>query len=996
MEKRNIKRTSVNQGWKSQVPKTERSKMQNTHHIDSNTKASEVLVNTNLKPYMIGGIKVMFPHEPYGSQKAVMHALIQSVKHSQNCLLDSPTGSGKTFALLCGALAWQCQEKERVRKVYFEERAKKKQEEQDAMKEEYAKRQQDKEKHKSFKEQKKRENDEEEENAKEYDVSKTERVRKVYFEERAKKKQEEQDAMKEEYAKRQQDKEKHKSFKEQKKRENDEEEENAKEYDVSKTGGKQFFSRLSVDGGKSSQSSTNLWEDDENSDFVLSPAGLKRKAMTIYKLGASKKTSHMDNRMKIIENLHNGNDSKSQEKPILLDPHTTTANIKIGDPAEIHCDSIDSNLLNNPNLFDEKKELAAVLAERVPKIFYGTRTHKQITNVVKELSKTVYKNVKMCILASREHTCIQSSNTRMNKTELCYSLLDPVAGKGCFYNKNVNRIGTHNDLARFGLCETFDIEDLVKLGKKVQACPYFATHSLMMTADIILCPYNYLIDPTVRSSFHINLNGSIILLDEAHNIEDVCRSAASAGFVIPEIIKSVDDCMRMAGTRKSPDEHRGLANFLQRLLNWIETNKTGSLKCFSGINLVAHFQMLSLGKDELDEIKDAFALVSGDNKNNDEKYKKDDYLGLSASTKKLIGRLLVQLDYLYQENSMEDFHAYIKDEGAEGDRGSQYNWFQKHNQQFQNSVIFKISCLNASIVFRELSMVRSIILSSGTLSPMDSFEKELGMNFNYKLEAKHVVDPSQVFVSTVARGPKNMILSNESKYFNKDELLSLLLDICKIVPHGVLCFVPSYWVLERILNSQEIISEIKKHKFLYSEPRDNYQLNNIMVDFYEKIELTENGFLDENNNNITGCLLFGVFRGKISEGIDFTDNQARTVVTFGLPFANPTDIEVQKKIEYNKVNCTKKNLVPSNKWQLYNTFRALNQAVGRCIRHKNDWGAIIILDYRFLHPPNWCEGGIVNLLPKWVKGQLQSYTCWKEVLPSLKEFIDRRKAETQM
>lgn len=27
--------------------------------------------------------------------------------------------------------------------------------------------------------------------------------------------------------------------------------------------------------------------------------------------------------------------------------------------------------------------------------------------------------------------------------------------------------------------------------------------------------------------------------------------------------------------------------------------------------------------------------------------------------------------------------------------------------------------------------------------------------------------------------------------------------------------------------------------------------------------------------------------------------------------------------------------------------RAINQALGRCIRHKNDWGAIILLDDRF-------------------------------------------------
>ena len=33
-----------------------------------------------------------------------------------------------------------------------------------------------------------------------------------------------------------------------------------------------------------------------------------------------------------------------------------------------------------------------------------------------------------------------------------------------------------------------------------QACPYFGTRQLRETADIVFCPYNYLIDPIIRNS----------------------------------------------------------------------------------------------------------------------------------------------------------------------------------------------------------------------------------------------------------------------------------------------------------------------------------------------------------------------------------------------------------------------------------------------------------------------------------------------------------------
>ena len=42
--------------------------------------------------------------------------------------------------------------------------------------------------------------------------------------------------------------------------------------------------------------------------------------------------------------------------------------------------------------------------------------------------------------------------------------------------------------------------------------------------------------------------------------------------------------------------------------------------------------------------------------------------------------------------------------------------------------------------------VRSVILTSGTLSPMDSFQSELGVPFPIQLEASHVISAKQVSI----------------------------------------------------------------------------------------------------------------------------------------------------------------------------------------------------------------------------------------------------------
>jgi Fanconi anemia group J protein len=51
--------------------------------------------------------------------------------------------------------------------------------------------------------------------------------------------------------------------------------------------------------------------------------------------------------------------------------------------------------------------------------------------------------------------------------------------------------------------------------------------------------------------------------------------------------------------------------------------------------------------------------------------------------------------------------------------------------------------MNPAVVFKDLADISlSVILTSGTLSPMNSFSSELGMQFGTSLEAPHVIDPN--------------------------------------------------------------------------------------------------------------------------------------------------------------------------------------------------------------------------------------------------------------
>lgn len=59
------------------------------------------------------------------------------------------------------------------------------------------------------------------------------------------------------------------------------------------------------------------------------------------------------------------------------------------------------------------------------------------------------------------------------------------------------------------------------------ACPYFASRALAQEAEAVFAPYNYICDPGIRNALGIDLRNAVIVMDEAHNIEDVAREVGS-------------------------------------------------------------------------------------------------------------------------------------------------------------------------------------------------------------------------------------------------------------------------------------------------------------------------------------------------------------------------------------------------------------------------------------------------------------------------------------
>ncbi|XP_051254031.1 Fanconi anemia group J protein [Dicentrarchus labrax] len=648
--------------------------------------------------------------------------------------------------------------------------------------------------------------------------------------------------------------------------------------------------------------------------------------------------------------------------------------------------------------------------KNIPKIFFGTRTHKQITQIAHELKRTVYSGVPMSILSSRDHTCVNPEVApHFNRNERCKELLEGKDGRSCRYYHGVQRMRDQYTLQHVhGLNKAWDIEDLVALGRRLRSCSYYAARELRQEASIIFCPYNYLLDPMIRESMEIDLAGQILVLDEAHNIEDCARESASFTLDHNSLLMSKDELDGMVNSNIRRSKHEPLRDFCYSLINWIQESQglmsergyESACKVWSGKDILGIFHSLGITAATFGILKQNLAAVLEKEERNGLVNGKEDMVQIptiSSTTSTVLKGLFMVLDFLYRDNCRfsEDYRVALQ---------KSYEWTKQvppdvpdaqgfivrpwRRQRQGVSVkkeVLKLSfwCLNPAVAFSDLSgSVQSIVLTSGTLSPMGSFSSELGVKFSIQLEANHVINKSQVWVGTVGAGPQGRKLcatfQHTETYAFQDEVGALLLHVCQVVAKGVLCFLPSYKMLDKLRDrwtKTGLWEKLEQQKAVITEPRGGGKgdFDDLLQTYYDAIK-----YCDDRD----GALLIAVCRGKVSEGLDFTDDNARAVVTIGIPFPNIKDLQVELKMKYNDQHCKSRGLLPGHRWYEIQAYRALNQALGRCIRHRNDWGALILVDDRYRNNPNKYITG----LSKWVRQLVQHHDTFGNAMQSLVAF----------
>lgn len=654
------------------------------------------------------------------------------------------------------------------------------------------------------------------------------------------------------------------------------------------------------------------------------------------------------------------------------------------------------------------------------KIIYAARTHTQLSQFVSELRRIPgCEDLRVVALGGRRALCGNKQLKDFSEAALNEACLDlqkngtltPVQFEGqkrtkrtgCPLLESRNAIDT---LAIHTLAHPTDIEEAYQLGQASQTCAYYASRVAVPAAEVVVLPYSLLLSEASRQTVGLSLKQSLIVIDEAHNLPEAIRTMHTCSLQLPVLERAqgqLDNYVKRYADRLA-GRSLGQLGQLRRIVLAIRKHLSGSIRSTSGdkkmrtatelllelkIANINIFQLLSFMKQtRLSQKLLGF---------NPESF--DETLDPQASLSKHVSAMSI----------VENFLEKLTLTGKEGKIITDWPVVRHDCEQSRaSSPCLRYVLLQPSAYFHTiLKEAHAVALVGGTLRPFVHLATELlgpydativeeahradesvrqggtkvssalyTTNFS-AFTCDHVVPSRNVLLQYWARGPSTRPLDfryqSRSTDATMDELGSCILELCNHIPNGFVVFLPSYSYEAQLASRYRatgLWDKIEQIKCIYREPKRS-----------QHVESTLQAFSSDAASK-KGAVLFSVVGGKLSEGINFADEMARGVAVVGLPFPDVTDGELQEKMSLMDRSG---GSVTGDMYYLNLCLRAVNQSVGRAIRHANDYAAIILLDQRYTTDTR-IQGG----LPGWLKKGLQAQHDFHSNISQLARFYADR------
>ncbi|XP_037370456.1 ATP-dependent DNA helicase DDX11 [Talpa occidentalis] len=685
--------------------------------------------------------------------------------------------------------------------------------------------------------------------------------------------------------------------------------------------------------------------------------------------------------------------------------------------------------------------------EHVTKIYYCSRTHSQLAQFVHEVQKSPFgKDTRVVSLGSRQNLCVNEDVKNLGSVQLindrCMEMQRSKHGSKIRAEEEEVEKPKRSRQEQRATCpfysyeqlqllrdevlvEVKDIEQLVTLGKEARACPYYGSRFAIPAAQLVVLPYQMLLHAATRQAAGIRLQGQVVIIDEAHNLIDTITSIHStevSGSQLCQAHSQLLQYMERYGKRLKAKNLMYIKQILYLLEKFV-TVLGGNIK------QNPNTQSLSQTGTELKTINDFLFQSQIDNIN---LFKVRRYCEKSMISRKLFGfteRYGTVLTSSREQPRLAGFQHFLQSlqpgvteapvgPAEEGEAGAprpasplmhiegflaaltttnQDGRVILSHQDTLSQSSLKFLLLNPAVHFAQVvKECRAVVIAGGTMQPVSDFRDQLLTCAGVKAErvvefsCGHVIPPSNILPLILTNGPSNQQL--EFTYQTRElpqmmhETGRVLCNLCTIVPGGVVCFFPSYDYLSQVHAQWEksgLLGSMAVRKKIFQEPKRANQVEQVLTEYSKCIKSC-----GQRPGKMTGALLLSVVGGKMSEGINFSDNLGRCVVMVGMPYPNIKSPELREKMAYlDKTLPRVPGQARPRKSLMENIcMKAVNQSIGRAIRHQKDFASIVLLDHRYARPP------ILAKLPAWIRDRIDVKANFGHAIAALRKF-HREKAQ---
>ncbi|KAG8529327.1 uncharacterized protein KY384_005963 [Bacidia gigantensis] len=588
--------------------------------------------------------------------------------------------------------------------------------------------------------------------------------------------------------------------------------------------------------------------------------------------------------------------------------------------------------------------------------------------------------IKHLPLGSRKNLCINPRVSRLGSTseinDRCLELQQPITSKDnkCPFLPNKESETLVNDFRDHTLATIRDIEDLEDLGRKIGICPYYASRATIRPSEIVTLPYPLLLQKSAREALDLSLRGHVVIIDEAHNLMDAITSIYSVSISLMQLQR----CRECIGI------------YLQRFRNRLKgMNRVYIAQLVRLLDSLSNYleskSAQKVGSDGPVSVGD---LMSGKGVDQVNLYKLTKYLQHSKLARKVEG-YVQHAEHLKMRNQnwqqmnhqsnrsapvliqVQSFLLALTNPTSEG------RFFYEMGELGEISL--KYMLLDPTYHFKDIvEESRAIILAGGTMSPMEDYAQHLlpyvPPERMTTWSCGHIISKESLVVIPILNSAIGTDFNFTYEARDAPRLLSALGDcfikLAQSIPDGIVAFFPSYaylnkviehWKSSRGLNSlnQTVWEQLQSCKPVFRETKED-PVEETLASYSLSVTTSKGG------------LLLSIIGGKLSEGINFSDALGRGIIVVGLPFPNIQSAQWKAKLEYIEQSTAKRTGSGQRgkeaKQEFYENacMRAVNQSIGRAIRHKDDYAAIVLLDQRYGRRiiqdklPAWIRQGLVK------------------------------------